>query len=330
MKILIQKIMEAIERGESVVLCTVLASSGSAPRGAGARMAVFADGTALGTVGGGRVELLAARDAKEILKGGEDCVRDRLRAFDLTPNDVNSIGMVCGGKVSIYYQLVTEADMPTLCAIRDALKKDENSWLYLRARDGLVEKFTVVTEAEAKEQPELFQNRAVYCKGEPLVYTEPLVQAGQVYIFGGGHVGQALVPVLAGVGFRVTLFDNRPELANQERFPMANRVILGDYKHICDYVTLKPQDYVVIMSPGHQSDFALLEQVLRFPLRYVGCIGSRQKIARSQEMLRNAGIPEDVIQSVHSPIGLNIRAQTPAEIAISIAAEMILCRAESL
>ena len=74
MKILIQKIMEAIERGENAVLCTVLASSGSAPRGAGARMAVFADGTTLGTVGGGRVELLAARDAKEILKGGEDCV----------------------------------------------------------------------------------------------------------------------------------------------------------------------------------------------------------------------------------------------------------------
>ena len=330
MKNLVNQVMDRVERGERAVLCTVLASSGSAPRGAGARMAVFADGTTLGTVGGGRVEVLSARDAKQILDGGEDCARDRLRAFDLTPNDVNSIGMVCGGKVSIYYQLVTEAALPTLCAIRDALGKDEDSWLYLRARDGVVEEFTVITEDEAKGQPELFANRSVYCKGEPLVYTEPLVQAGQVYIFGGGHVGQALVPVLAGVGFRVTLFDNRPELANKEHFPMANRVILGDYKHICDYVTLKPQDYVVVMSPGHQSDFALLEQTLRFPLRYVGCIGSRHKIARSQEMLRSAGIPEDVIQSVHSPIGLPIKAQTPAEIAISIAAEMILCRAEAL
>lgn len=330
MKTLIQRIMDAIERGESVVLCTVLASSGSAPRGAGARMAVFADGSTLGTVGGGRVELLAARDAKQLLAGGEDCVTDRLRAFDLTPNDVNSIGMVCGGKVSIYYQLVTRADELTLSAIRTALGRDEDSWLYLCARNGVVEKFAVVTEAEAKEQPELFANRAVYRKGEPLVYTEPLVQAGQVYIFGGGHVGQALVPVLAGVGFRVTLFDNRPELADRAHFPMASRVILGDYKRICDYVTLKPQDYVVIMSPGHQSDFALLEQALRFPLRYVGCIGSRHKVARSQELLRAAGIPEDVIQSVHAPIGLPIRAQTPAEIAISIAAEMIQCRAEAL
>lgn len=330
MKNLINQVIDRVERGERAVLCTVLASSGSAPRGAGARMAVFADGTTLGTVGGGRVEVLSARDAKQILDGGEDCAHDRLRAFDLTPNDVNSIGMVCGGKVSIYYQLVTEAVLPTLCAIRDALARDEDSWLYLRARDGVVEEFTVITKDAAKEQPELFANRSVYCKGEPLVYTEPLVQAGQVYIFGGGHVGQALVPVLAGVGFRVTLFDNRPELANKEHFPMANRVILGDYKHICDYVTLKPQDYVVVMSPGHQSDFALLEQALRFPLRYVGCIGSRHKIARSQEMLRNAGIPEDVIQSVHSPIGLPIKAQTPAEIAISIAAEMILCRAEAL
>ena len=111
---------------------------------------------------------------------------------------------------------------------------------------------------------------------------------------------------------------------------MADRVILGDYKHIAEKVTLKTQDYVVVMSPGHQSDFALLEQALRYPLRYVGCIGSRHKIARSQEMLRQAGIPEDVIQSVHSPIGLPILAQTPAEIAISIAAEMIQCRAQAL
>ena len=104
---------------------------------------------------------------------------------------------------------------------------------------------------------------------------------------------------------------------------------MGDYRQIAEKVTLKPQDYVVVMSPGHQSDFALLEQVLRYPLRYVGCIGSRHKIARSQELLRQAGIPEEAIQSVHSPIGLPILAQTPAEIAISIAAEMIRCRAEA-
>lgn len=329
MKNLMKHVIERIEGGENVTLCTVLASSGSAPRGAGARMAVFADGSTLGTVGGGRVELLAARDGKRILEGGETMPRAELRAFDLSPDDVNSIGMVCGGKVAIYYQLLTAEELPTLSAISEALKKDENSWLYLRACDGVVDRFTVVPEAQAQQRPELFASRAVYRPGDTMEYAEPLVQAGQVYIFGGGHVGQALVPVLAGVGFRVTVFDNRPELADAEHFPAADRVILGDYRQIAEKVTLKPQDYVVVMSPGHQSDFALLEQVLRYPLRYVGCIGSRHKIARSQELLRQAGIPEEAIQSVHSPIGLPILAQTPAEIAISIAAEMIRCRAEA-
>lgn len=326
MKNLIDHVIERIERGENVALCTVLASSGSSPRGAGARMAVFADGTTMGTVGGGRVELLAAQDGAKILNGAATC----LRAFDLAPEQVNSIGMICGGKVSIYYQLVAAAELPTLYAIRTALRTDENSWLYLCIRDGAVEKFSVVTAEEGKQDPELFTSRAVLRKGEPLIYAEPLVQAGQVYIFGGGHVGQALVPVLAGVGFRVTLFDNRPELADQAHFPAADRVILGDYRHISEKVTLKPQDYAVIMTPGHQSDYELLEQVLRSPLRYVGCIGSRHKIARTQQLLREAGISEEAIQAVKSPIGLPILAQTPAEIAISIAAEMIRCRAETL
>lgn len=326
MKNLISHVIERVERRENAVLCTVLASSGSSPRGAGARMAVFSDGTTLGTVGGGRVELLAAQDAGRILDGGATC----LRAFDLAPEQVNSIGMVCGGKVSIYYQLVTAAELPTLYAIRAALQTDENSWLYLRVGNGAVEQFSLVTAEEGAKKPELFQTRAVLCKGEPLIYTEPLVQAGQVYVFGGGHVGQALVPVLAGVGFRVTLFDNRPELADQAHFPAADRVVLGDYRSIAEKVTLKPQDYAVIMTPGHQSDFELLEQVLRYPLRYVGCIGSHHKIARTQQLLREAGITEEAIQSVHSPIGLPILAQTPAEIAISIAAEMIRCRAEAL
>lgn len=152
------------------------------------------------------------------------------------------------------------------------------------------------------------------------------MRAGRVYLFGGGHVGQALVPVLASVDFRVTVYDNRKELVNGNFFPQAEEVIYGNYKQIS--VTLTENDYVVIMTPGHQGDFDVLKQVLRHKLRYVGCIGSRHKIARTQELLRQAGISEEVIASVHAPIGLPILAQTPAEIAISIAAEMIRCRAE--
>lgn len=325
MKQLTERMISELENGRNTVLCTVLASSGSSPRGAGTRMLVLSDGSTLGTVGGGRVELLAAQDAAEILKTGQN----RLRAFDLAPAQVNSIGMICGGRVTIYYQLMTEAALPVLYRMRRALDEDKNSWIYLQVENGDVVDFRVVDEAQAKEDPELFTARAVLRKGEPMLYAEPLRRAGRVYIFGGGHVGQALVPVLASVDFRVVVYDNRKELATKEHFPAAEEVIYGDYRDFASKITLNESDYVVIMTPGHQSDFALLEQVLRRPTRYVGCIGSRHKVARAQELLREAGIPEERILSTHSPIGLPILAQTPAEIAISIAAEMIQCRAQT-
>ena len=321
---LTNEVICAVEKGERVVLCTILASSGSSPRGAGTRMAVFEDGRTVGTVGGGEVELLAAKDAMEVLKTG----KTHIRAFCLAPEQVASIGMICGGNVTVYYQLLTENELPTLYRMQHALQTDANSWLFLKIAEGIVEQFEIYGENEVSDRPELFASRAILQKREPLFYAEPLMRAGRVYVFGGGHVGQALVPVLAGIGFRVTLFDNRKELADQEHFPSAEQVILGDYHDIFAQVKLTENDYVVIMTPGHQADFALLEQVLRVKTKYVGCIGSHHKIARTQQLLREAGIAEEVIASVHSPIGLTIGAETPAEIAISIAAEMIQCRAE--
>lgn len=325
MKNLCEQLIAYVERGERVVLCTVLASSGSSPRGAGARMAVFSDGTTMGTVGGGRVEYLAAKEALEVLESG----KTYLRSFDLAPDQIASIGMICGGKVTIHYQIIGNSDLTVLYQMRDALTRDENSWIYLQISDGIVEDFRIVSAENADDQT-LFASHAVLQKGEPLRYAEPLMRAGRTYLFGGGHVGQALVPVLAKVGFRVTVFDNRKELANIEHFPHAEQVIYGDYNDIYAQVKLTENDFVVIMTPGHQSDYVLLEQVLRSKTRYVGCIGSKHKIARTQALLRDAGISEERIASLHSPIGLPILAETPDEIAISIAAEMIKCRAESL
>ncbi|MBE6984278.1 MAG: XdhC family protein [Ruminococcaceae bacterium] len=325
MKKLCERLIHAAEEGQKVVLCTVLASSGSSPRGAGARMAVFSDGTTLGTVGGGEVEYLASKEALEVLNSG----KTYLRSFDLVPEQVASIGMICGGRVTIHYQIISKFDLPILYRMRDALQKDENSWIFLQIRDGIVEDFRIVCANEADDES-LFASGAVLKKEEPLRYAEPLMRAGRTYVFGGGHVGQALVPVLAKVGFRVTVFDNREHLATKEHFPDAEEVIFGDYNDIYSKVNLTKNDFVVIMTPGHQSDYALLEQVLRTQTRYVGCIGSRHKIAKTQAMLREAGIEENRIASVHSPIGLPILAETPDEIAISIAAQMIQCRAETL
>ena len=175
-------------------------------------------------------------------------------------------------------------------------------------------------------RPMLLSN-AFTKKGDPGYYIEPLTQAGHAYIFGGGHVGTALAPVLASVGFRVVVYDNRPDFAKPDHYPSAEQVILGDYLDIGAHLTLTENDYVCIMTPGHQADREVLLQALRSPATYIGCIGSRHKIAATNAYLMANGIPEADLARVHAPIGLEIYGQTPAEIAVSVAAEMIRHRA---
>ena len=116
--------------------------------------------------------------------------------------------------------------------------------------------------------------------------------------------------------------------ATRKLFPTAEEIICGDFTSIKDHLTVTEEDFVVIMTNGHMHDFHVEEQVLRGPFAYVGVIGSRTKTASVNRRLREAGIPEESIAQIHTPIGTAIRAVTPAEIAVSIAGEMILCRAE--
>ena len=146
-------------------------------------------------------------------------------------------------------------------------------------------------------------------------------------LFGAGHCSVALCPLLTTVGFRVTVVDNRPELATRERFPTADAVLCCDLAHINDAVTIGDDDYVVIMTNGHRHDFVVEEQVLRGQYAYIGVIGSRTKTASVNALLRQAGISEEAIAAVHTPIGTAIKAVTPEEIAVSIAGEMICVRA---
>ena len=270
MKAILDEMLAALSRGERVVLCSILASSGSVPRGAGAKMAVFEDGRVLGTIGGGAVERLSIQRAQDALKNGGS---NELKSYNLHPSEVASTGMICGGAVTVYFQ---------------------------------------------------FSTKAVWKNG---IYVEPLCHAGSVYIFGGGHVGRALVPVLATVGFRVVMYDNREELAKKENYPMASEVIFGSFSDISGKVALTANDYAVVMTPGHQADYEILSQVLKSSATYIGCIGSRTKVAKTRERLKRDGYTEEDIARVHAPIGLPILAETPEEIAISIAAEMIEHRA---
>lgn len=328
MKQILSALLDRLSKGQAAVLCSILASSGSSPRGAGAKMAVFADGSTLGTVGGGAVEQIAARQASDALQ----CGVSSLRAFDLSPDQINSIGMICGGAVTIYYQYLSPDDRRTLQTLQkwlDALTQERGAWLYMELTQSGVSDFSVFFDGELPEERKaLFASKALLTGCDPCIYTEPISRPGRVWIFGGGHVGTALVPVLASVDFRVCVYDDRPEFAVPEHYPSASQVVFGSFEHIG--FDLTRADCAVIMTPGHQADRAVLEQVLRTDAGYIGCIGSKKKVERTNEALRQAGFSDTDLARIHSPIGLDILAETPAEIAVSITAELIRHRKECL
>ena len=300
-------------------------------------MAVFADGSTLGTVGGGAVEFESVKLAKQALLERTTFTH----GFNLSPNQTADIGMICGGQVVVYFQFLKGGDGKTrefFSTIQTLFTQRRNTWLVTQISEGCVRQMGVYSRENGLTYMDdstdewdilpLVRPRAMLKKGEPSYYVEPLTTAGYVYIFGGGHVAQELVPVLAHIGFAPAIFEDRPEFARKELFPEVADAIVGSFSDIGARVSITPDDYVVIMTRGHQADFEVLRQALLTRATYVGVIGSRSKIASTNKRLLEAGIPQTELRRIHAPIGLPILGETPAEIAISIAAELILHRAK--
>lgn len=323
----VRKIVHSLEAGGDVELVSVLEASGSTPRGAGAMLAVFWEGPAAGTVGGGNVEYEAILLAKELLEKRESAIR----RFRFVQNEAASLGMVCGGDVTLHFQYLSAADADAIALLRRlmaATGENTDAWLIRRLEEEQVTAMGLVSRRETWGLPDvpedLLQSRAVLCDGW---FSLPVVKAGRVYIFGGGHVSQALVPAIAAVGFRPVVYDDRPEFADLRLFPQADDAICGSFEELGQRITVTPDDYVVIMTRGHQADYEVLTQTLRSGARYLGCIGSRRKLALCRDRLLEAGFTAEEYDRVHAPIGLAIGAETPAEIAVSVTAELIAVRA---
>lgn len=325
---LLKQSIERLSRGERVILCVILSAEGSTPRGPGAKMAVFEDGKTVGTVGGGAVEFQAARFAGTVPDG-----KAEVRDYDLISGGSEATGMVCGGHVRIGFFPLEPGDedlLETLLLAWEGKPASETgSWLELVIREDRFSLQVLVQPDLHSEAERLPGVPTLFERDGALRYVEPLNRNYRVWIFGGGHVSAALVPVLLPLGFPVTVYDSRPELAIPERFPGAE-VLLGDFNDFSDKLTITARDYAVVMTPGHERDLEVLRQVLRTPATYVGCIGSRRKTAYVNQKLREEGFSEADLARIHAPIGLPIQARTPEEIAISIAAEMILHRAKGL
>lgn len=270
MKKIVTTLLRELEANRPAVLCGIVASHGSTPRGAGAKMLVLEDGSTAGTIGGGAVEHRAARLAEKLL------AEKRSGRETYLLSQEGPLGMACGGEVEVLFQYFAPEDMEKALAL----------------------------------SPE---------------------EETRVFLFGGGHVARALSQVLALAEFSVEVWDDRPGMATEDLFPDAAACRCGPYPGALEILPeMTEEDFVVVMTHGHQSDFEVLSQALRTPVKYIGCIGSKGKAAAVRERLSAAGFTEEDIRRIHSPIGLPIGGRSPGEIAVSVAAQLIACRSGRL
>jgi len=170
------------------------------------------------------------------------------------------------------------------------------------------------------------QESGLICGGQMEVYIDPIAPSPALYVIGAGHVGWNLARMAADAGFRIHVLDDREKFANADRFPFADTIEVDDIGAWLHKADLPASAYVVVVTRGHTHDFEAIRALAARDLRYLGLIGSRAKVARIFDALEDEGMPLECLQRVHAPIGLDIGAITPAEIAVSILAELIAIR----
>lgn len=315
MRQIFEKLQQSIAQERDCMLLTVIAHNGSTPRGKGSQMLVDAQGRITGSIGGGAIEKYSEERAVKLLAGK----KNDLHCFTLQEKAEENIGMVCGGDMTVLFTYVAAHDLKWQKIAAQTMQRFaqmQKATISL-GKNGEV---ALRDENNALLAGEVIPDAQIAC-------CLPLELAERAVIFGAGHIAQALTPLLKMVNFRTTVYDCRLEYANIQNFPDAEQVIVGEFEQLSDRLQLQPDDYIVIMTHGHQHDYEVARQVLQEEHAYVGIIGSKRKTACVNERLLAAGISQQRIEKVHAPIGVSIGAVTPAEIAISIIGEMIAVRA---
>lgn len=346
MKNIIEEISALLAAGESLVAATIFDKAGSAPRTAGAKMIVRRDGSSAGTIGGGRLEGDAIRLAAQVLASGKSAVQ----AFNLTGEDAAGMDMICGGQGEILLDYIDADDESNRLVYREAaaaVARRDKAWLItalgegpdparpprqqcLVKRDGtLVGRFVADRSFLGKliEGPAKIAIHAEVIDGQHFL-VEPIRPACTAYIFGAGHVSQKIAPLAETVGFRTVVLDDRAEYASRERFPAPTELVLLDAFDRLPALPVDGDSYLVIVTRGHLHDKTILEWALRTGAGYIGMIGSRRKRDMLYAALAAKGFDAGAFRRVHAPIGTDIGAETPEELAVSIVGELIQVRAE--
>jgi xanthine dehydrogenase accessory factor len=351
MKDIYEQVARLTADGETVATATIVRTKGSTPREVGAKMLVRRSGIT-GTVGGGCGEADAWRAALSAIESGEP----EVVVADLTEDiDMRSRG-VCGGIMDILVepwagradsgQIAEVLRGPCRVAIATVVESrglpaplshhlivpaegEVNGTLGWSPLDERViaDARAAIDRGEARTTTHRFgaaEGLASSCQVD--VFVEVFVPAPTLLICGAGHIAAPLAEIGKLAGFSVVVLDDRPSFANVERFPSADRIVVGGIEDSLRELPLRPDTYVVLVTRGHSYDVEGLRVAIHAPVAYLGMIGSKRRVWAVLKLLHDEGVPIEKLARVHAPIGVDIAGQTPGEIAVSIAAELIKVR----
>ncbi|HUA32743.1 MAG TPA: XdhC family protein [Candidatus Binataceae bacterium] len=344
-----------LERGQRFALATVINVRGSTPREVGAKMIVRTDGQ-FGTIGGGCGEAEVFRKARLLLDEGRGT---RLAEVDLTGDfDQQQIGS-CGGIMDVLVDIWSpERDIDTARKLAEAAAESRPASLLTvieagrrseapvgaravidpadearsapfaiplpaftrivaRTRDALAGLLEIESDGGVRQVTHIANGTS------PRVFIDPIVGAQRLIIAGGGHIAQPLSQLGAMLGFHVTVIDDRASFANRERFPDADEIIVRAFGEAVASLSLDTHCYLVSVTRGHAFDEETVRAALLSPCGFVGMIGSRRRVKAMLERLGESGVPVERLNEVHAPLGLDIGAETPEEIALAIMAEIV-------
>lgn len=310
-----QFVKTKIESDGAVVLMIVVDSEYSSPGRAGFKMAVSKTKEMIGSIGGGRMEHDLVENAIKNLIDGKKILWPK-KLYHQGDSREDSSGMICSGAQTIVNITLGKEDIQTVNHILSSIKANEKSAIKITSNGLMLLNQDLLTK-------KIFFN---FKDDQNWFYQENLSQQDTIYIIGGGHVGLALSKVMSFLGFYVVIFDNRNSLQTMEQNTFANEKKVIGYDNIENYLEEGEHSYIAIVSHTHETDKFTLRKVMSKNFKYIGMMGSKAKVKNVMNDLKQLGSGEEKLNRIHSPIGIEINSETPEEIAISIAAEIIKIR----
>lgn len=351
-----QQVKQFLEEDQTLAIATIVSTLGSTPREVGAKMVIAASGDILGTVGGGCGEAEVRREAVQVIRSRKPAAVK----VELMDDIESSSPAVCGGILNVFIdpwwqdpQTPTSLDLvhelmqieaKGVAAVMATVMRVENvsdaaPGDKCLARDGVVRagnirnpelRDAILRETEVRLQKEECRQVTLTFPGTNRlaeVFFDVIPAVRKAIIVGAGHLAIPLVQFARILGFHTTVVDDRVMYANRERFPDADEVLVGDMAETLRGLEITPNTYIVLITRGHQFDEPCLREVIHSRAKYIGMIGSKRRIKACFIRFRDEeGIPEELLNRVYAPIGLDIKAESPEEISLSIISEMVKVR----